>query len=112
MTHYIVQTAAAQMPSSNRFGRYRRVAVLEVEMPLEQVAMISERAQGCVRVVMTWERLNVGLTQRSAYYRALAVAENMAERLNNTPERVEQWRQLLASCPEMAVLADTALEAA
>src|SRR5271155_1024935 len=78
MSHYIVQTAAAQMPSSCK-GRYRRVAVLEVLEGVERASMISERARDVIRVVATWEKLNVGTTPRSAYGRALAEAEQFVE---------------------------------
>jgi len=80
-THYIVQDATAQMPSSCR-GRYRRVAVLEVAEGVKSASMISERAKDVVRVVKTWEKLNVGKTDRCAFRIALAEAEALAERLN------------------------------
>ena len=76
MSTFIIQTAAAQMPSSCK-GRYRRVAVLEVEDGLERVAMISERARGVIRIVQTWEKLNVGISARCAYQRALRDARDL-----------------------------------
>lgn len=79
--HFIVQTAAAAMPGSC-WGVYRRVAVLEVERGISRVSSISAHARGCVRVVATWERLNVGHTERCAYRRALAEAERLAATLN------------------------------
>lgn len=82
MSHYIVQTAAACMPSSCRFGRYRRVAVMEVQDGVTEVAMISPRARGVVRVVATWERRNVGSTAQCAYERALVEACELATHLN------------------------------
>jgi hypothetical protein len=60
ISRFIIQTAAAHMPSSCKWGPYRRVAVLEVRDGVEWVAMISDRARGVVRVVATWERCNVG----------------------------------------------------
>jgi hypothetical protein len=45
--------------------------------------MISERAKGVIRVVQTWENLNVGKTDKCAYSRALRVAEMMAKRLTD-----------------------------
>lgn len=77
---YIVQTAAAAMPSSC-WGTYRRVAVLEVEDGVDRAAMISARARGVIRVVATWERCNVGRTSRCAYERALSEAREMAAEL-------------------------------
>jgi len=78
-TEYIVKTSAAKMPRSC-WGRYVRVAVLEVEAGTEP-AMISERARGVVRIVETWERLSVGKTNRCAAARAVAEAEALAARL-------------------------------
>jgi hypothetical protein len=84
-THYIVQTAAAPMPSSC-WGVYRRVAVLEVEAGVTRASMISTHARGVRRVVQTWERLNVGHTARCAYARALAAAERLAAEYNGTSQ--------------------------
>lgn len=78
---YIVKTSAANMPGTC-WGVYRRVAVLEVEPGVATVAMISSHASGVVRVVETWERLNVGHTKRCAYQRALTEAEALAAKLN------------------------------
>lgn len=82
LPRYIVLTAAAQMPSSNKFGVYRRVAVIELDGSGVQPKMISERARGVTRIVETWERLSVGTTERCAYRVALAKAEALAARLN------------------------------
>ncbi len=81
MSRYIVKTAAARMPASC-WGKYRRVAVLEVE-PGAEPRMISARARGVVRVVETWDALNVGTSDRCAYRRALAEAEALAANLNS-----------------------------
>jgi hypothetical protein len=90
MSHYIIQTASAKMPSSCR-SPYRRVAVLEVAEGVERASMISDRASDVIRVVATWERLNVGTTQRSAYARALRDAEKMVDELYQ--------QESLARCP-------------
>jgi len=79
-TEYIVRTAAACMPSSC-WGRYRRVAVLEVAAGA-QPRMISARARGVVEVVQTWEKLNVGTSERCAYAVALRAAKELAAELN------------------------------
>jgi len=79
-TKFIVMTSAAKMPQSC-WGQYRRIGVLEIEAG-SSPTMISERARGVVRVVETWEKLNVGKTARCAYQRALAEAEAMAAELN------------------------------
>ena len=81
MSHYIVQSAAAQMPSSVK-ARYRKVAVLEVEDGIDRVAMISPRARGVIRIVHLRDRLNVGRQVRSAYAKALQWAEEYAKELN------------------------------
>lgn len=81
MSHYIVKTASVSMPAKVR-SPYRRVAVLEVEDGVASVSMISSRARGVVRVVHTWERLNVGRNVRSAFAVALRHARNMAEDMN------------------------------
>jgi hypothetical protein len=88
MSIFIVQTAAASMPSSCK-GRYRRVAILEVEDAYANgVRMISTRAKGVIRVVQTWEKLNVGTTERGAYQRALREAETQCAQLNDALLRV------------------------
>lgn len=79
-TEYIVMTAAAYMPSSC-WGRYGRVAVLEVEAGTKP-RMISERARGVIRVVATWERQHVGKTERCAFMRSKAEAEALAAKMN------------------------------
>jgi hypothetical protein len=74
-------TASAKMPSSCK-GTYRRIAVVETSLaPGEVPAMISDRAKGVVRIVETWERLHVGKTRRSEYFRALEDAEKLLQRL-------------------------------
>ena len=80
-THFIVQTAAAPMPNSC-WGEYRRVAVLEVDANKNCVSMISERARGVKRIVRTWEKCNVGTTERCAYDRAVKAARELAASLN------------------------------
>jgi hypothetical protein len=82
MTHYIVQTASA--PAKGGFGRYGRVALIEVELPYIHVSSISDRARGVVRIVQTWERRHIGTTERSAFGRALAEAEALCDLLNQT----------------------------
>ena len=83
-TQFIVQSASAHMPNKVRHP-YRRVAVLEVVIGA-QPKMISRRARGVVRIVETWERLNVGLTARCAYQRALAEATALAAKLNSAAQ--------------------------
>ena len=84
-THYIVQTARAQMPGSC-WGSYRRVAVLEVPKGVKEVRQISERDPQVLSVEATWEKCNVGKTPRSAYGKALAEAMEMAAQLNSAKQ--------------------------
>ena len=81
-THYIIRTSKAKMPTSC-WGTYRRVAVLEVEAGVETVSMISDRARDVISVVQTWEKLNVGITERCAYQQALAEANELCDTLNS-----------------------------
>ena len=77
---YIVKTSAARMPSTCK-GRYRHVAVMEVD-PGSVPAMISVRARGVRRIIQTWDKVNVGQTDRCAFKRALAEADRLAAQLN------------------------------
>lgn len=81
-THFIVQTAAAKMPSSCD-GKYARIAVLECEHWQHAPKMISTHARGVVRIVETWERLNVGKTEKCAFRRALKKANELCAELNS-----------------------------
>ena len=78
---YIIQTASEKMPGRCS-GSYRKVAILEVLDGVDKVSMISDRAKGVIRIVARWDRLSVGKTDRCAYRRALAQAEDMLARLN------------------------------
>lgn len=80
-THFIVQTAAAFMPSSC-WGKYGKVAILEVEEGIDSVKMISARARGVVRVVRVYDRLSKGKTDRCAFNRALIACQAEAAALN------------------------------
>ena len=82
MRRFIVMDASAHMPNSC-WGRYRRVAVVELEPGFDGYPkMISNRARGVKRVVSTWERQNVGTTSRCAFERAYTDACEMARELN------------------------------
>lgn len=77
---FAVVCSAAKMPSSC-WGTYRRVAVVEIDPGVTSISMISDRARGVRSVVETWEKLNVGKTERCAYKRAWRKAETMARDL-------------------------------
>lgn len=88
MERFIVMTGAARMPLHCK-GRYRRVAVVELQPGyIGYPAMIATHARGVARVVKTWERLHVGKTDRCAYARALADAWALADALNAGPSGV------------------------
>jgi hypothetical protein len=81
-SRYIVMTASACMPASC-WGVYGRVAVVELEPGFKsKPKMISDRAIGIKRVVETWEKCNVGKTERCAFARAEAEAHELADELN------------------------------
>jgi tRNA G37 N-methylase Trm5 len=76
MKRYIVMTAAAKMPSSLRFGRYGKVAVVECNPECEHhPKQIHPRHKSVKRIVEVWDRQNIGITDRCAFQRAIAEAE-------------------------------------
>ena len=91
MSHYIVKTSSAKMPSSC-WGIYRRVAVLEIEDGRTDVSTISCHAKGVIRVVEAWEKCHVGKTDRDAYSYALRRAEALAAQLNRKAEQLARRR--------------------
>ena len=79
---FVVMQAAACMPNSC-WGRYRKVAVVEIEDGFKgKPKMISRRAKGVARVVALWDKQSVGKTARCAFRQALAAAEALCARLN------------------------------
>jgi len=64
------------MPTSCR-GRYRHVAVVALAdgYTAEEIAMISDRSRAVERVMWAAGAVNVGLTERCAFSRAIAEAE-------------------------------------
>lgn len=78
---YIVMTSSAKMPSKVK-SPYKNVAVIETDGE-GWPKFIGERAIHTVRVVDYRGPLNVGSTPRSAFYRACAEAEALANKLNN-----------------------------
>ncbi len=89
MARHIVMERSAQMPSSC-WGRYCRIAVVEVDSTIEpgqEPAMISKRAAGVNRVVSVWDRVHYGTTCRSQRWHILREARSLAYRLDHaTPE--------------------------
>ena len=79
---FMVMQANACMPG-NCWGRYKRVAVVEIEDGFKgRPKMISRRARGVARVVALWDKQSVGKTARCAFRQALAAAEALCARLN------------------------------
>lgn len=78
---YIIQTASAKVAGKARkFGRYRHVAVLEVEDGIEFASMISTRAKGVRRIVWDSGAVSVGKTDKCAYAKAMAEAREILAR--------------------------------
>jgi hypothetical protein len=89
MNRYIIIISSARMPA-NCLGIYRRIGLLEVtpeayEQDRSGVRRlrIDTRAKGVVRIVATWERLNVGKTDKCAFIRALTEAQALLATLEN-----------------------------
>ena len=76
-TSFVIKVSRANVAS--RFGRYVRIAVMEVEQGASP-KMISTRAKGVVRVVRLWDRCHDG-GNRSASARALREAEQLLQDL-------------------------------
>lgn len=75
-------TATEKMPASC-WGKYGKVAIVKLEDGFEGIPkMISERAIGVAEIVKLWDKLHVGKTESSAYYRAIDAAINMCAELN------------------------------
>lgn len=82
MSRFVIRTSSAKMPSSCR-GRYRHIAVMEMQEDAPDPAQISLRAKGCIRIVRQWNNQHVGQPGgRSEYYRAMAEAEALVNQLN------------------------------
>lgn len=81
---FYVLDKAAKMPSSCKWGGYRKVAVVEAAVPGECPTAIDARRADVADIVCVWDRLSGGRSDgtRTAYARALKEAKEMAERLN------------------------------
>lgn len=84
-TEFVVMDSAARMPSKC-WGRYRRVAVVEIERGAVP-KMISSRARGVVRIVKTWERCHAQ-GMETAFSRAMEDAQMLAAILTI---RQQEW---------------------
>lgn len=91
MEKFIVMSASAPVKGKARkFGRYYRVAVVEITEDWARhgmrPAMISERARGVVRIVKDYGSHNCGKTVKSAFYRTMKEAKEYAKKLNSQSE--------------------------
>ena len=78
---FILLDKAASMPRSCK-GKYRRIAIVELDDSGVVPQMISERAKGCKRIVSLWDNLSVGKTDRCAYKVGLKEAQEELAALN------------------------------
>ena len=85
MGMHVVMTSSAQMPSKVR-APYRNVAVVQLTQEFTshnwRPKMISTRAKGVLRLYHLGHHF-VGKTEKCAYRKALARADDMAYRMNN-----------------------------
>jgi hypothetical protein len=80
MSKFIVRMSQEHMPNKC-WGRYIRVAVMEMENDAKFPEMISAHARGCIRIVAEWRKCNQGTSARCAASKAIAAAEAMAGKL-------------------------------
>lgn len=91
MSYFAVMTSAAQTKGlARKFGRYKNVAVVEVEDGHEMPRMISTRSRGLVRIVKHWGSCNVGKAGGNSQYAiALREAQELVEQLALDGRQVE-----------------------
>lgn len=90
MSLFVVMTSSARMPAKCK-GRYRNVAVVEIEGP-ELPKMISGKAKGVVRIVKHYGPQYEGRTCRCALDRTLLEANRLAAQLNGISEIAQAGR--------------------
>lgn len=66
----VIVIEPACMPSSNKFGRYGKVGLVEV-IPGSNPRTISNRASGVIKVLKVFDRLHVGKTNAGAFQRKI-----------------------------------------
>mgnify|MGYP003148158255 CR=1 FL=1 len=82
MDSYIVMDAQASMPASC-WGKYRKVAVVELAQPGVMPKQIHPRHKTIRRIVRMWDRLYAGTTDRCAFAKAMTLAKTLASELNS-----------------------------
>ena len=80
MDKYIVMTAEAKMPSKCR-GKYGRIAIVETD-GINLPKQINPTHKSVIRIVRSWERLNIGKTDKCAFKKALIEANDICKELN------------------------------
>ncbi len=93
---YYVMTAAAKMPNSS-WGRYGRVAIVEVDVGGTQPKII--RDTKTARVVCAWERQHIGSTDSCAYFQAYDAAVAKCAALQKRANRNARRRAARAAKP-------------
>lgn len=84
-TEYVMKISCAKMPA-NCWGSYKNVAVMEVKKGTKP-RMISERANGVVRVVRVFGPSNVGTTSRCGHQQDILAAKILIDELNAKTRR-------------------------
>lgn len=84
----IVVHKSASMPASYK-GKYRRVAVIEVNYWLAwdadyQPAMMTTRCRDVLRVIHDYGPQSLGKTERCGFRRAMAAAQALADKYNSS----------------------------
>ena len=82
-TKLIIKISQEKMPSSC-WGKYGRVAVMEMEVDAPFPAMISSRTRGCVKIHRVWNKLFWGTSERCAFRRAVEAARQLIKTLEDT----------------------------
>lgn len=83
---FIVMTARAKMPSSCKFGRYCKVAVVETNSGATP-KQIHPNHKSVRRIIWVRDRLFAGKTAQCAYQLALAEAHRIADEMQTAQDR-------------------------
>lgn len=84
-TYHVVVSACT--PAARCMGVYRRVAVLRVdhhERPAGYAPKTIREIRG-VKICALWDKVSVGKTERSAFFRALSAAQSLRADLAGEP---------------------------
>jgi hypothetical protein len=78
---FIVKTASAKMPSKC-WGRYARVAVIELNEGYGSTPYIKEGIKQVKRIVELWDKCHVGKTDKGEFQKRLKEAHELCAQLN------------------------------